>query len=468
MQGRRTGCESGIEGTARCRSVSFRVGPEPPFVNFAGGEQVYNLSQWPEPTDILPTLRSTLAETLRSTLAETLRSTLAETLRSTLAEMESRSESKERPRPMSSSSDDEDDEGYLIVKASSFRQKSFWTWAKGVDFLTIPFTGTKIRCVLGVLEENLEDVDVPCRECVEVWERSGLRDSLQSVQWGGAELLSQDPRLTLFLMACQAAKDYTFMDGVNKILSIRMLDLVLSHGLCHTHIRSLTVVSPSSMFEVGALEAKTLLCREGERGVKVELKGRPDVAVLASGLALNHHLSILLGENKSTTYPNGLSQLIFYRHFAALWQRHFAALWQTLRSTPALRSTLAETLRSTLAETLRSTLAETLRSTLAEMESRSESKERPRPMSSSSDDEDDEGYLIVKASSFRQKSFWTWAKGVDFLTIPFTGTKIRCVLGVLEENLEDVDVPCRECVEVWERSGLRDSLQSVQWGEQSS
>ena len=232
--------------------------------------------------------------------------------------MESRSESKERPRPMSSSSDDEDDEGYLIVKASSFRQKSFWTWAKGVDFLTIPFTGTKIRCVLGVLEENLEDVDVPCRECVEVWERSGLRDSLQSVQWRGAELLSQDPRLTLFLMACQAAKDYTFMDGVSKILSIRMLDLVLSHGLCHTHIRSLTVVSPSSMFEVGALEAKALLCREGERGVKVELKGRPDVAVLASGLALNNHLSILLGENKSTTYPNGLSQLIFYLLLAQL------------------------------------------------------------------------------------------------------------------------------------------------------
>ena len=163
-------------------------------------------------------------------------------------------------RPMSSSSDDEHNEGYLIVKASSFRRKSFWTWAKGADFLTIPFTGTKIRCVL---EENLEDVDVdvPCRECVEVWERSGLRDSLQSVQWGGSRapepgvfwyckdvlehmltfFFMKDPRLTLFLMACEAAKEYSFMDGVSKILSIRMLDLVLSHGLCHTHIRSLTV-----------------------------------------------------------------------------------------------------------------------------------------------------------------------------------------------------------------------------------
>ena len=81
-----------------------------------------------------------------------------------------------------SSSSDEDDDGYTIIKAHYFRRRSFWTWAKGADFLTIPFTGTKIRCVE---EKNLEDVDVPCRECVEVWERSGLRDSLQSVQWGG-------------------------------------------------------------------------------------------------------------------------------------------------------------------------------------------------------------------------------------------------------------------------------------------
>ena len=91
-------------------------------------------------------------------------------------------------RPMSSSSDEDNDEGYFVVKASSFRQKCFWTWAKGADFVTIPFTGTKIRCLLLENQENLVD---PCRECVEVWERSGLRDSLQSVQWGGAELLSQ-------------------------------------------------------------------------------------------------------------------------------------------------------------------------------------------------------------------------------------------------------------------------------------
>ena len=92
-------------------------------------------------------------------------------------------------RPMSSSSDeDNNDGGYCVVKASSFRQKCFWAWAKGADFLTIPFTGT-IRCLIEN-EENHERVD-PCRGCVEVWRRSGLRDSLQSVHWGRAELLSE-------------------------------------------------------------------------------------------------------------------------------------------------------------------------------------------------------------------------------------------------------------------------------------
>ena len=90
-------------------------------------------------------------------------------------------------RPMSSSSDDDDDGGYCVVKASSFRQKCFWDWAKGADFLTIPFTGA-IRCLI----DNDEDQRVdPCRECEKVWRRSGLRDSLQSVHWGRAELLSE-------------------------------------------------------------------------------------------------------------------------------------------------------------------------------------------------------------------------------------------------------------------------------------
>ena len=49
-------------------------------------------------------------------------------------------------RPMSSSSSDEDEDGYTIIKAHYFRGRSFWTWVKGAEFLTIPFTGIKIRC----------------------------------------------------------------------------------------------------------------------------------------------------------------------------------------------------------------------------------------------------------------------------------------------------------------------------------
>ena len=59
-----------------------------------------------------------------------------------------------------------------------------------MDFDTIPLTGIKIRCVRAE-EENLEDVGQPCKECMEVWERSGLRASLQSVQWRAEFLESQ-------------------------------------------------------------------------------------------------------------------------------------------------------------------------------------------------------------------------------------------------------------------------------------
>ena len=50
----------------------------------------------------------------------------------------------------------------------------------------------------------------------------------------------------------------------------------LASFFIYKHFYTLTLlfrVSPSSMVEVGALEAKALLCREGEQGgVKVELK----------------------------------------------------------------------------------------------------------------------------------------------------------------------------------------------------
>ena len=89
---------------------------------------------------------------------------------------------------MSSSSDEAaNDVEVKTINASYFRRKCFWTWVEGVDFATLPITQTKIRCIL----ERESPEEKPCKECVAVWARSGLRESLQSVPWGAEVLESQ-------------------------------------------------------------------------------------------------------------------------------------------------------------------------------------------------------------------------------------------------------------------------------------
>ena len=97
----------------------------------------------------------------------------------------------------------------------------------------------------------MEDVVRRCPQCMEVWESSGLQDSFQNVIWKANVLNSKvcfgmygcfgahanltffmkDSSLTLLLLGCEAARNYSFMDGVSKILSIRMLDLLLSNAI---------------------------------------------------------------------------------------------------------------------------------------------------------------------------------------------------------------------------------------------
>ena len=78
---------------------------------------------------------------------------------------------------MSSSDEVAANEDVEVIHASFFRRKCFWAWVEGVDFATLPLTETKVRCV--VERDVLEDIQ--CKECVVVWERSGLRDSLQGL-----------------------------------------------------------------------------------------------------------------------------------------------------------------------------------------------------------------------------------------------------------------------------------------------
>ena len=147
-----------------------------------------------------------------------------------------------------------------VIKASYFTSNSFWSWVEGMEFRKIPVTGLRIRCMKeGGGGDLVEDaVRQGCPQCKRLWETSGLKESLQVVNWKEKRLNSEvcfgmygcfgahanltffmkDSRLTLLLLGCEAAKMYAFMDGISKVLSIRMLDLIFYHALCQPHVKT--------------------------------------------------------------------------------------------------------------------------------------------------------------------------------------------------------------------------------------
>ena len=146
-----------------------------------------------------------------------------------------------------------------VIKASYFNSNSFWSWVEGMEFRTVPVTGLQIRCIKGVGGDLVGDaVRQGCPQCKRLWDTSKLEDSLQEVNWeedlldskvcfgmygcfgahANLTFFMKDSRLTLLLLGCEAAKMYAFMDGISKVLSIRMLDLIFSHTLCQPHVKS--------------------------------------------------------------------------------------------------------------------------------------------------------------------------------------------------------------------------------------
>ena len=72
-----------------------------------------------------------------------------------------------------------------VIKASSFGRNGFWGWVQGVKLATLPYTGLEVVCK----REAVEGVaQVVCQQCTEVWERSGLKSTLQV---GRREILKQ-------------------------------------------------------------------------------------------------------------------------------------------------------------------------------------------------------------------------------------------------------------------------------------
>ena len=189
------------------------------------------------------------------------------------------------------------------MNAYSFEKKDFWRWVQGVKLFTLPRTALEVVCKREAVKGEVQ-VGVPqvvCQQCAEVWERSGLKSTLQKLKWEGGNsharcvfcivnkcfaahafvyfsipsslkafsflfsipsslkafsflfsipsslkafsflfFFMKDPCLTTFRLAYNTAAENGFMDGVSKGLMFRFIDCVAENGVCQEH-REVTV-----------------------------------------------------------------------------------------------------------------------------------------------------------------------------------------------------------------------------------
>ena len=82
--------------------------------------------------------------------------------------------------------------------------------------------------------ERGEDI---CTHCAERWRNTDIKTSFEGVVWtsniAATEKMTQYE--AAFVEAFQTAAGYGFMDGVMKLLAVRLLDVVVHGGLCDAH-----------------------------------------------------------------------------------------------------------------------------------------------------------------------------------------------------------------------------------------
>ena len=111
---------------------------------------------------------------------------------------------------------------------------------EGASFSIGPYTGLGegVRVVLKATEgcERGEDI---CTHCAEKWRNSDIKSSFEGVVWTSNITARANDQMTqyeaAFVEAFQTAADYGFMDGVMKLLAVRLLDVVVHGGLCDAH-----------------------------------------------------------------------------------------------------------------------------------------------------------------------------------------------------------------------------------------
>ena len=127
----------------------------------------------------------------------------------------------------------------VVYKASHFCRHDFWECVEGASFSIAPYTGLGegVRVVLKateVCERGEEDI---CTHCAERWRNTNIKTAFEGVVWtsniAAAEKISQYE--VALIEAFKTAAGYGFMDGVMKLLAVRLLDVVVHGGLCDAH-----------------------------------------------------------------------------------------------------------------------------------------------------------------------------------------------------------------------------------------
>ena len=111
--------------------------------------------------------------------------------------------------------------------------------ARGVVFYRSLYrAGGGVRVVLEETEgcERGEDM---CTHCAEKWHKSDIKSSFEGVVWTSKKTARATDQRTqyeeAFVEAFYTAANYGFMDGVMKLLAVRLLDVVIHGRLCDVH-----------------------------------------------------------------------------------------------------------------------------------------------------------------------------------------------------------------------------------------
>ena len=128
----------------------------------------------------------------------------------------------------------------VVYRASHFCRHDFWEFVDGACFSIAPYTGLGegVRVMLTAPEvcERVKE-EIMCTHCTDRWKSANIKAAFAEVVWTSSIVAApkMSPYELSFIEAFKTAALYGFMDGVMRLLAVRLLDVVIHGGLCDVH-----------------------------------------------------------------------------------------------------------------------------------------------------------------------------------------------------------------------------------------